>query len=90
MVKEEDEESWTLEETYGLDIEALQSCTNDDFIKLVIDSGASSHILGSEFHPFLTNWREGDTRTIRIADSRICQSKYIADLPFTISTSTGP
>lgn len=90
FIEEDDGESWTLEETFGPDIEALQLSTENDFIQLVIDSGASSHILGAEFHPYLTNWREGQMRTIRVADSRICESKYIADLPFKVNTSSGP
>ena len=45
--------------------------------------------MGAEFHKYLINWREGPVHRVHVADSRYCESKYIADLPFYIHTAKG-
>lgn len=83
-------EAWVLEEHFGVTISALHASNLNDSLSLIVDSGASVHILGAEFFPYLINWREGPIRRIRVADARICESCFVADLPFTIDTLSGP
>ena len=85
-----EDEIWMLEEVIGTNIEALHAGSEEEVLSLIIDSGASSHILGADFYPHLTNWREGPIHRIHVADSRVCESKFIADLPFIVTSSDGP
>lgn len=83
------EEAWCLERI-TITVDALHASSLDGEMTLLIDSGASSHILGRDFYPYLMNWRKGTNVRIAVADSRVCESQFIADLPFSVDTSDGP
>ena len=82
-------ESWLIEEVYITSESLSTSSESSANLRLIIDSGASAHMLGSDFHPYLSNWRKGPLRTIRLADGRLYHSDYIADLSFSIPTTHG-
>ena len=82
------EEAWAIEKI-SIDVSALLATAADATLPLLIDSGASSHILGRDFRPHLVNWRRGAMIRIAVADSRICESEWIADLPFAVESTDG-
>ena len=55
----------------------------------LIDSGCSRHACGKSFKSWLTDWRDGPTVTVKVADgSRYSSSRY-ASLPVQIDTDKG-
>jgi hypothetical protein len=82
-------EAWVFEKV-AINLNALIASTSEGTLYLIVDSGASIHAVGAYFYPYLINWRRGPTRRITIANSAVCESDYIADLPLTLQTSDGP
>lgn len=82
------DEAWCIE-TFKVDTHVLVASPETSKHSLLIDSGASSHIVGQDFHAFLINWRKSDKIRIAVADSRVCESEFIADLPFIVNTASG-
>ncbi len=76
-------------EKTSIDACALLASGIDAMLSLLIDSGASSHILGQEFKKYLVNWHRGAKIRIAVADLRVFELEWIADLPFAVETDNG-
>jgi hypothetical protein len=74
-------------ERTSIDTSAQLALAVDAMLSLLIDMGASLHILGQEFEKHLVNWCRGVKIRIAVADLCVFELKWITDLPFAIETN---
>jgi len=59
---------------------------DDDAVTFILDSGATSHFVGSQMEALLLNKKDVETLPIRIADGSWLKSSQIGDMTFADST----